>query len=128
MVGKERSGVFLSYARNDGEDFAATLRDRLRKNAPDIDIKQDRILLEGGVGWWKQLTEAIESVEFLILVMTPSAMQSETVRKEWRYARQKGVCDSVSGDSPPVCQRLRCPSGVMGVYLRASSVPELKPW
>ena len=88
MPGKERSGVFLSYARKDGEEFAATLRERLRREAPDIVIKQDRLDLEGGVGWWKQLTEAIDSVEFLVLIMTPSAMQSETVRKEWRYARQ----------------------------------------
>ncbi len=92
MIGKERSGVFLSYARKDGEKFAATLRERLRKKAPEIVIKQDRLVLEGGVGWWKQLTEAIDSVEFLVLVMTPSSMQSETVRKEWRYARQQGVC------------------------------------
>ena len=27
-----------------------------------------------------------------MLVMTPAAMGSETVRKEWRYARQQGVC------------------------------------
>lgn len=92
MTGSQRSGVFLSYARADGEQFAADLRERLREKASDIVIKQDRLLLEGGVGWWKQLTEAIESVEFLVLVMTPSAMQSETVRKEWRYARQQGVC------------------------------------
>jgi hypothetical protein len=25
MIGKQRDGVFLSYARTDGEDFAATL-------------------------------------------------------------------------------------------------------
>ncbi len=92
MIGKQRSGVFLSYARTDGEDFAATLRERLRHEAPDIVVKQDRLLLEGGVGWWKQLTDAVDSVEFLVLVMTPSAMQSEMVRKEWRYARQQGVC------------------------------------
>ncbi len=92
MTGKERTGVFLSYARKDGENFAAALRARLRKEAPGILIKQDRILLEGGVGWWKQLTDAIDSAEFLVLVMTPSAIQSETVRKEWRYARQMGVC------------------------------------
>ena len=92
MIGKERSGVFLSYARKDGEDFAAMLRERLREKAPDIVVKQDRGLLEGGVGWWKQLTAAIDSVEFLVLVMTPSSMQSETVRKEWRHARQQGVC------------------------------------
>ncbi|MBV8629417.1 MAG: TIR domain-containing protein, partial [Silvibacterium sp.] len=92
VTGSPRSGVFLSYARKDGEPFADALRERLRQKAPDIDIKQDRILLEGGVGWWKQLTDAIDSVEFLVLVMTPSAMHSETVRKEWRYARQQGVC------------------------------------
>jgi WD40 repeat protein len=92
MIGKQRSGVFLSYARKDGEEFAAMLRERLRDKAPDIVIKQDRLVLEGGVGWWKQLTKAIDSVEFLVLVMTPSSMQSETVRKEWRYARQQGVC------------------------------------
>ena len=90
MIGRQRSSVFLSYARTDGEAFAATLRERLRDNAPDIEVKQDRNLLEGGVGWWKQLTEAIDSVEFLVLVMTPSSMQSEMVRKEWRYARQTG--------------------------------------
>ncbi len=92
MIGRQRGGVFLSYARKDGEEFAAALRQRLRSEAPDIDIKQDRLLLEAGVGWWKQLTAAIESVDFLILVMTPSTMESPTVRKEWRYARQQGVC------------------------------------
>jgi WD40 repeat protein len=92
MTSRARSGVFLSYARKDGEPFAAMLRDRLREKAPDIVVKQDRILLEGGVGWWKQLAEAIDSVEFLVLVMTPSSMQSEMVRREWRYARQQGVC------------------------------------
>jgi len=92
VIGRQRSGVFLSYAREDGEAFAATLRERLHAQAPDIEVKQDRLLLEGGVGWWKQLTDAIDSVEFLVLVMTPSSMRSETVRKEWRYARQAGVC------------------------------------
>ena len=92
VIGSQRNGVFLSYARSDGEGFAKTLRERLSLQAPDIVIKQDRLLLEGGVGWWKQLTDAIDSVEFLVLVMTPSAMQSETVRKEWRYARQQGIC------------------------------------
>jgi len=92
MPGKGRNGVFLSYARKDGEEFAARLRDRLTLEAPDIPINQDRLLLEGGVGWWKQITDAIDSVEFLILVMTPAAMESSLVRKEWRFARQQGVC------------------------------------
>ena len=85
-------GVFLSYARTDGETRAAELRERLAREAPDILIKQDRLLLEGGVGWWKQITDAIDSVEFLILLMTPAAIASGNVEKEWRYARQQGVC------------------------------------
>lgn len=41
MLGRHRSGVFLSYARADGEAFAERLRKRLRSKAPDIEIKQD---------------------------------------------------------------------------------------
>ena len=47
--------------------------------------------MEGGVGWWKQITEAIDRVEFLVMVMTPGALRSETARRESRYARQQGV-------------------------------------
>jgi WD40 repeat protein len=85
-------GVFLSYARADGEGRAAELRERLTREASDIVIQQDRLFLEGGVGFWKQITDAIDSVEFLVLVMTPAAIASGTVQKEWRYARQQGVC------------------------------------
>lgn len=48
--------------------------------------------MEGGRDWWLQITEALDRVEFMALVMTPGAQKSETVRKEWRYARQQGVC------------------------------------
>src|SRR5206468_5731636 len=82
--------VFISYARTDGELFATDLRKRLE--AEHIPLWQDRVDLEGGKDWWLQITEALEKVEFLVLVMTPAAMESETVRKEWRYARQQGVC------------------------------------
>lgn len=87
-----RSRVFISYARSDGEAFATELRQRLEHEAPDIELWQDRSRLEGGVGWWKQITQAIDSVEFMVLVMTRQVITSETVRREWRYARQQGVC------------------------------------
>lgn len=79
--------VFISYARTDGEPFATRLRQRLE--AEHIPLWQDRVGLEGGKDWWLQITDALEKVEFLVLVMTPAAMLSETVRKEWRYARQQ---------------------------------------
>src|SRR5580765_6979496 len=92
MLERQKGGVFLSYARQDGENFAQELRTRLRSEASDIVIKQDRIFLEGGLGWWKQITEAIDSVDFLVVVMTRAAVASGNVQKEWRYARQQGAC------------------------------------
>ena len=84
------SRVFLSYSRAD-EEFATRLRRRLESEAPDISLWQDRTQMEGGVGWWPQIQAALERVEFMILVMSKASVHSETVRKEWRYARQQGV-------------------------------------
>jgi WD40 repeat protein len=84
--------VFISYARQDGEEFATVLRRRLEREEPEITLWQDRAQMEGGVGWWKQVTDALDVAQFLILVMTPAALQSPITRKEWRYARQQGVC------------------------------------
>ena len=86
----ESPRVFISYARSDGEPFATDLRQRLL--AEHIPLWQDRVGMEGGRDWWQQITEALDQVEFMVLVMTPAAMQSPMVRKEWRYARQQGVC------------------------------------
>jgi hypothetical protein len=83
--------VFLSYARKDGEEFAKNLRKRLEEGEPEITLWQDRSGMEGGVGWWKQIEEALDQAKFLVIVMTPAAMQSQMTRKEWRYARQRGV-------------------------------------
>jgi hypothetical protein len=82
--------VFISYARSDGETFATGLRERLERER--ISLWQDRVKMEGGRDWWLQIVEALDHVEFMALVMTPAALRSEIVRKEWRYARQRGVC------------------------------------
>jgi hypothetical protein len=84
--------VFLSYARTDrGEEYARDLRIKLQTKQPEISLWQDRAEMEGGVGWWKQIEEALDQVRFLVIVMTPEAMQSKMTQKEWRYARQRGV-------------------------------------
>lgn len=87
-----RSGAFISYARADGEAFAAELVARMAREAPDVRVWQDHPEIEGGVGWWRQIEDALERVEFLVIVLTPGALASETTRKEWRAARQSGVC------------------------------------
>ena len=81
--------VFISYARSDGEEFARDLRKRLEEKK--IPLWQDRVGMEGGRDWWLQITEALEQVEYMVILMTPNTLRSEIVRKEWRYARQQGV-------------------------------------
>jgi WD40 repeat protein len=97
---KPRQGVFISYARSDGEAFARRLRQRLEDEK--IKLWQDRAGMEGGRDWWLQITEALDEVEFMALVMTPNALKSATVRKEWRYARQQGVCVYPIQSSPEI--------------------------
>lgn len=84
--------IFISYSRKDGSEFAKTLRTQLIEIFGEHAIWRDRDDMEGGVGWWNQIQEALEAVEFMVLVATPAAMQSEIVKKEWRTARQLGVC------------------------------------
>src|SRR6476659_4079155 len=86
----DRAGVFISYARSDGDALATDLYSRL--HAEGISIWRDFDRLEGGRDWWLQITAALDQVEFMVLLMTPAAMQSELVRKEWRHARQRGGC------------------------------------
>ena len=82
----------MSYSRKDGEDFARALRQRIEREHPDIYVWQDRNEMRGGAGWWQQIEQALDEVAFLIIVITPAAINSEMTRTEWRYARQRGVC------------------------------------
>jgi len=86
------ASAFISYARADGEDFARRLRSRIDREHPDIFLWQDRAEMRGGVGWWQQIEEALAQVSFLVIVMTPAALGSDMTRREWRLARQQGVC------------------------------------
>ena len=41
---------------------------------PEITLCQERAEMDGSVGWWKQIEEALDQVGFLVIVMTPTAM------------------------------------------------------
>ncbi len=97
---QKRSGVFISYARSDGSEFAHRLHQQLEQH--DIKPWQDRVAMEGGRDWWLQITEAINGASFLLLVLTPGALQSKIVRDEWRYARQQGICVYTIKGSPDI--------------------------
>ncbi len=88
----KQASIFISYARSDGSEFAKSLREKLTEIFGEGAIWRDRDEMEGGVGWWQQIQDALEAVSFMVLVATPNAMKSEVVSKEWRTARQLGVC------------------------------------
>src|SRR5687768_11190171 len=51
----------------------------------------------GWIAWrprtaWRQITAAIDAVEYLVLIMTKASLASSVVRDEWRYARLRGTC------------------------------------
>jgi hypothetical protein len=82
--------IFISYTRWDGAKFAADLRKELLTQ--QLSVWQDIVSLEGGRDWWSQIEEAIRSkgLEHLLLVVTPAALESATIRREIRLARQEG--------------------------------------
>src|SRR5262249_8463032 len=91
MRDHDQHDVFISYARRDGVAFAQERRQRLEREAPDIALWQDLTEMEGDAGWWGQITQALDVVKIMILVVTPGALKSPLVKKEWQYARRRGV-------------------------------------
>ncbi len=83
--------AFISYARKDGEEFTRRLRERIEREQPAITLWQDRTDMQPAA-WWRQITDALDRVSFMILVLTPASVRSPVVWKEWHYARQQGVC------------------------------------
>ncbi|MCP5089795.1 MAG: TIR domain-containing protein [Gammaproteobacteria bacterium] len=71
--------------------MASELRHRLSKEH-DFALWHDLADMEGGKDWWQQIVEALSCVEYLVLIMTTAALRSAVVHKEWRLARQQGVC------------------------------------
>ena len=97
MTGEPR--IFISYSRQDGAKAAADIRDRLA--AEGLSLWQDLVAMEGGRDWWRQIEEAIGKAEYLVLLLTPKALESEVCAKEWRYARQQGTYVVPVSDGPP---------------------------
>ena len=53
-----RSHIFISYARSDGELFARQIHKRLT-DEENLTCWRDRLDLEGGEGFWRQLEAGI---------------------------------------------------------------------
>src|SRR5438046_2185058 len=80
--------VFVSYSRADSLEFARRVQALLE--AEGLSLYRDLSNLQGGQDWWRQVEEAIRTVEHVVLVLSPAALRSPHVAREWKFARQEG--------------------------------------
>jgi CRP-like cAMP-binding protein len=79
--------IFISYARQD-ESFVRHLATDLGKYAISTWVDFDDI--EAGKSWARQIGEALDSCELMLLIMSPNALESTNVEDEWNYYLDKG--------------------------------------
>ena len=108
-----RGHVFISYARSDGESAAREFHRRLQEEA-GIDCWRDRLELQAGDGFWRQLEAGIRDARWLLIVLTPGSVGSHWTLTEWREARRRGV---------PVCLVWPGTGGALDECLRTISIP-----
>ncbi len=77
-----RARVFLSYASAD-RDFATRLTNNLLKY--HVDVWLDIYRVEPGKSWARQIGEALDSCEIMLLILSPTSVASENVEDEWNY-------------------------------------------
>ena len=119
--------IFISYARADGAGIAKTLREELE--AAGLSLWQDLVAMEGGKDWWRQITDAIDKAEYLVLVLTPGALASDTCKREWRYARQVGTCViPVSASNPGLLDLERLAGWMRRADIVPLDLPERHSW
>ena len=56
---------------------------------------RDVVDVEGWRYWWQQITETIDHVEYLILVITPNALRAKVARDDWHRGRQQAPVGSM---------------------------------
>lgn len=82
------AGVFLSYSRRDGVAAAVALRRDLTEVG--LTVWRDIEEMRGGLDWREQIRAALAAVDFVLVLLTPGAVASDTVAWEWRTALAGG--------------------------------------
>ncbi len=85
---RELKHIFLSYSHED-IDFMRRLRADLR--AEGLDVWTDKQRLEPGTQMWSEIEKAIESAGCMVVILSPDAKQSVSVKRELIYAETFGV-------------------------------------
>lgn len=79
--------VFISYARSD-EAFVRRMDADLKKHGINTWVDFDDIV--AGKSWARQIGEALDSCDIMLLVFSPTAMESTNVEDEWNYYLDRG--------------------------------------
>ena len=81
--------IYLSYARKDDPEFAERLY--LDLTAAGFSVWMDKYDMPSrGAPYNKEMIDAIEHAERLLLVVGPEALTSDYVNWEWKYAVEFG--------------------------------------
>lgn len=110
--------VFLSYARKDGDSFAARLRTEL--SSAGLVVWRDIEALVGTDDWRDQIRDAVFKVDAVVLLLTPDSVASQYVTLEWELALalQKPVLTAL-------CLPCDIPAALAGRQYRDLSQPSI---
>ena len=107
------SQIFISYARDDDESFAKELWRFLEGQG--VSVWWDREAMDSrGLPFIREIRDAIDSVDRLLLIVGPRVKHSRYVEMEWRQALCQGVVVTPLlrlgdyGDVPKALQSLHC--------------------
>lgn len=102
--------IFISYARNDWDDYVSTVVDRLGDAGFRVWVDKDG--LEGGENWLDKINEALNSCDYMVLCITPQALASLYVKFEYRYFihEEKPLL-------PVICKDTRMPAELMNIQM-----------
>jgi hypothetical protein len=86
----ERASIFLSYSRADDQhegNFVSRLRESLIsefrfQTGQDLIVFQDKTNIDLGENWRRKVQTLIDTTSYLLVILTPSYLRSETCREE----------------------------------------------
>jgi hypothetical protein len=75
--------IFLSHARKDGV-LSYQLAEKLRRGGFEVWLSEDKIT--PGDNWAKKVGKALDDAELMVLLLTPAAMESDSLRQDLEFA------------------------------------------
>src|SRR5262245_56741152 len=77
--------IFISYSRHDTQIIDRLVREL---EAAAVEVWIDREDIQGGSKWRRQIVDAIEDADALLVALSPNAVESDNVRKELDIAEE----------------------------------------